>query len=241
MSDREPATGTSGARDTSPQATASDTSALLLHARGLQCSVAGRTIWHDVNLTLHAGERWVIRGPSGSGKTLLLRALAHLTALESGQITTGPALPGLGDIPRYRASVLYLAQRPALPEGSVQAALQAPYRLQVRRGRQFPADKLHAHLATLQLAPTFLDQATRGLSGGESQIVALLRALLVEPTVLLLDEPTASLDAQRTEIVETLVAQWLAQDPTRAYLWTSHDERQQQRVGDHILSLPGSS
>lgn len=69
----------------------------------------------------------------------------------------------------------------------------------------------------------------------------MLRALLLAPTLLLLDEPTASLDPARAAHVETLVARWLAQDPARACVWTSHDAAQLARVSDHRLTLEAAA
>ena len=77
---------------------------------------------------------------------------------------------------------------------------------------------------------SFLDKPVGELSGGESQLVALLRAVQLDPKVLLLDEPTASLDAEATAAVETLVADWQAESAgARAVVWVSHDTGQAER------------
>lgn len=199
--------------------------------------MAGRTLWRDLALTLHAGERVALAGASGSGKTLLLRTLAGLEPLQQGElIFQGRRLPEWS-MPAYRARVAYLPQRPALPEGSVEDALRAPFRFHVHRHREFRAGRARKLLARLGRGERFLQQRTEQLSGGELQIVTLLRALLIGPDVLLLDEPTASLDADAVAAVEALVIAWLHEDPQRASLWASHDRQQLQRVGDRVLTL----
>ena len=87
----------------------------------------------------------------------------------------------------------------------------------------------------------FLQQSTDRLSGGESQIVAMLRALLTAPDVLLLDEPTASLDAEAVAAIEKLIANWLKEKPDRGCVWTSHDRQQLERNSDRVLSLAPSA
>ena len=209
----------------------------LLAVRGLRCTFGARTLWHDLALDLRGGERWAITGPSGSGKTVLLRTLAGLVPSQAGEMRLDGQTFAACAPPAWRARMTYLAQRPALPEGTVEAALAEPYAWRVHRGKVFRRDEAARQLAGIGLGADFLARDTDRLSGGETQLVAVLRALLLAPTLLLLDEPTASLDPARTAHVEALVAHWLAQDPARACIWTSHDASQLARVSDHQLTL----
>ena len=213
----------------------------LLQARGLRFAIDDRILWQGLDLTLAPGERLAIAGPSGSGKTLLLRTLAALEPMQSGEITFQGRPLADWSMPAYRAHVVYLQQRPALPEGKVEAALQAPFRFQVHQHRRFPVEQARQLLQMLGRNGTFLQQRTERLSGGEAQIVAMLRALLTAPDVLLLDEPTASLDADAVAAIEKLIANWLQEMPERACVWTSHDRQQLERISDRVLSLaPGA-
>lgn len=209
----------------------------LLAAHGLACSVAGRELWRDIGLELHAGESLAVTGPSGTGKTLLLRTLAGLRSAERGQVWC--AGKPLADwwMPEFRAHVVYLAQRPALPDGNVREALAAPFALRVHRGQHFDEARAVHCCGELGLPPTFLEQATDDLSGGEMQVAALVRALLIEPSVLLLDEPTAALDPERTRRVEALLHTWRTGAPPRACIWVSHDAAQIERVSQRTLAL----
>ena len=227
---------------TSPDAPpAANAGAPLLVARGLRRTLDERVLWHDLALTLHAGERWAIAGASGTGKTVLLRTLAGLAPLESGELLLDDKPFRDWWPPAWRARVGYLPQRPALPEGSVEAALAAPFQLRVHRMKAYSAAAASRMLAAVGIKPEFLQKQTADLSGGEGQVAAVLRGLLVEPTILLLDEPTASLDPTRTQQVEALITAWLAGDPQRACAWTSHDPAQLARVSDHRLSLDGTT
>lgn len=199
--------------------------------------VGERWLWRDLDVTLRPGERLAVAGPSGSGKTLLLRALAGLDALDAGALLGrhDDALGPVHALPAHRAAVAYVAQRPAL-DGTVRDALAAPFAFGVYADRGFDEAEAARLLDTLGRGPDLLDADTATLSGGEAQTAGLVRALLVQPSVLLLDEPTAGLDPERAAAVEAAVEAFLAEGD-RAAVWTSHDATQLARVTDRRLDL----
>ena len=207
----------------------------LVSLRSAGRRVGERWVWRGLDLDVAPGERLAVRGPSGAGKTVLLRALAGLDALDEGDLLSegGP----VRSLPRHRAAVAYAAQRPALFDGTVEDNLRAPFDLAVRDGEAYDADRARALLARLGRSADLLGQSVDGLSGGEQQTIGLMRALLTDPTVLLLDEPTAGLDPDRAEAVERAVADFLAADARRAAVWTSHDAAQLDRVTERALDL----
>lgn len=198
----------------------------------------GLTLLQPTDFALYAGERAALTGPSGSGKSVFLRALALLDPLDGGTIRWhGHAVPR-GDIPRFRRHVAYLRQRPALLDGTVEDNLRYPYSLAVYREDRFDAARVNALFAASGRAADFLARPTSELSGGEAQIVALVRVLQLDPEVLLLDEPTASLDPDSAQAVEAMVSAWFASSPTtHATIWVSHDRAQAARVGNRKLTL----
>lgn len=209
----------------------------LLRASGLTRTVADRTLWRRLELELAPGERLAVSGASGTGKTLLMRTLAGLERIEAGDIHFMGRPMSAWRMPEYRSRLLLLAQRPALPDGEVEAALQAPFAFRAHRQRRFDRRRALSYLERAGRGEAFLARPTATLSGGEAQLAALLRALVLEPQVLLLDEPTASLDAAATAAVEALVSAWLEERADRAYLWTSHDAAQLDRVTSRAVRL----
>lgn len=217
-----------------------DPSEPLLTACGLGRRKGGGRDWllRGACIAIRPGDRLAVIGPSGAGKTLLLRALAMLDPLDEGFIQwRGRGVSG-NAVPAYRREVIYLHQRAALFEGSVEANLLYPFSFGVNRGRSFDKHGLLNLLGSIGRTASFLEKSSRDLSGGESQIVALLRALQIGPSILLLDEPTTSLDEGTTRAIEELLGQWLSEAPAhRAFLWVSHDSDQVRRVADHVLRM----
>ncbi len=197
-----------------------------------------RWLLDDVSLSLRPGDRVCVEGPSGSGKTLLLRAMVMLDPLDRGEVRWQGETVARQRIPSLRRQVMYMHQRPVLTGATVEAALREPYGLAVHRGASFDRNRVLAMLRRLGREAGFLDKSPADLSGGEGQIAALVRALQLEPSVLLLDEPTAALDPAATEAVEGFLARWAeAADGARAMVWVSHDAAQTRRVGDRVLRM----
>jgi putative ABC transport system ATP-binding protein len=192
----------------------------------------------DVSFALHRGDRLAVLGPSGAGKTVLLRALAMLDPLDAGEIHwQGHAVPGRA-VPSFRKQVIYLHQRPVLLDRTVEDNLRHPFMLKAHSDRRYDPERVVALLGCLNRNAAFLGKLTRDLSGGEAQIVALLRAVQLDPVVLLVDEPTASLDQATGHAVEGLLDRWLlAGHGERALVWVSHDREQAARVTGRRLFL----
>lgn len=208
----------------------------LLAATGLRrVSRAGRLLLDDAQLRLDCGEVVALGGPSGSGKTVLQRALALLDPVTAGRIELAGAEPHDSEVPGYRRHVSFVHQRPVLVPGTVEENLTLSFELGVNAGRLFPRARAIETLERLGRDETFLAAGTRDLSGGEGQIVAITRTLLPSPTILLLDEPTASLDPTTAASFEKLIGDWVRAESPRAVLWVTHDEAQAERVADRQL------
>ncbi|GHF63701.1 putative ABC transport system ATP-binding protein [Deinococcus metalli] len=212
---------------------------MLLSATDLRRTVADRVVWSGVELTVNPGDRVAVTGPSGSGKTLLLRTLAGLDPLETGEITLAGRPQAQWAMPAYRSQVMYLPQRPFVGTGTVLDELKRPFQFKVHAARRFEQDAAARWLTALH-RPDLLQLNASTLSGGEGQVLALVRALLLNPALLLLDEATASLDPETTHAAEALLAQWLIDGPERAVIWVTHDPVQRARVATRLLPVvPG--
>jgi len=163
------------------------------------------TILQDISCTIAAGEFVAIAGASGAGKTSLLRLLNGLISPTAGRIfLDGRELPAL-PILELRRQVVLVLQEPKLLEMTVAEALAYPLQLQ-----KLPAAVVQARLATwrdrLGIPDAWLDRREAQLSLGQRQVVAIARALVMEPRVLLLDEPTSALDVGTAERVLSVLA-----------------------------------
>lgn len=177
----------------------------------------------QVDFDLERGECVALTGPSGSGKTLLLRALADLDP-NAGRVALDGAARERLPAPRWRRLVGYLPV-----ESGWWADLV---------GDHFPDRQAAAELAgALGLPAKALDWPVARLSTGERQRLALARALIQAPKVLLLDEPTSGLDEQATERVEALLRARLAAGT--AILLATHDRVQAARMARRLLRLEG--
>lgn len=209
----------------------------VLKVEGLGRQIHDRWIWQEVSFELAAGDRLAVIGPSGTGKSLLLRALTGLDTPQAGRIYFNDRLLSDWSMPDYRAQVIYLQQRPALFEGTVEENLQSVYRFGVHRQKSYDRDRIVDYLKALNRSAQLLDRSSSTLSGGEAQIVAFLRALQLAPQLFLFDEPTTALDGEAVQQFEALVQLWQTEAPQRAYLWTSHNLEQVQRVSDRQFNL----
>lgn len=192
----------------------------------------------DVDLTIENGCRLAIVGPTGSGKTLLMRALACLDAIDGGELLW-QGQPIRGDaVPRFRQQAIYQHQRPALIEGTVEENLRLPFTFRAHREREFSRDAILSLFEQINRSESILERSSRDLSGGEAQIVALIRAIQLRPMMLLLDEPTAALDDESTRMIEQLVNGWFEESPSeRAFVWVSHNNEQVARVANRIMTM----
>jgi putative ABC transport system ATP-binding protein len=182
-------------------------------------------------ITAEVGEgATCIAGPSGAGKSTLLRLLNRLADPDRGRVLfRGRDVRGL-DVLGLRRDVCLVPQLPALVDGTVADNVALGPKLAGRR-----ADVPRA-LELAGLDPSFAGRDAGRLSVGEQQRVMVARALALEPAVLLLDEPTASLDAASRDAVEATLLD-LRERPGLSYVMVTHDPAQAERLAERVLRL----
>ena len=197
-------------------------------------STENRTLISGASGTLLAGQVTVLTGASGSGKSVLLRVLAGLLPMSTGDIILRSPTVSNSDVYHHihetayldwRTQVALLAQHPQLLDGSVLDNLKMPYNLYAHQSQTFDIDWHIDQLAQLGRGAAFLQQNAHYLSGGERQLVNTLRLLQLSPRVLLLDEPTAALDIDTSAQLVSLLMNWLQADRQRTLLWVTHDTK----------------
>ena len=191
----------------------------LLSVGGLGVNLGDRWLLRNVDVTVSAGDRLCLVGRNGAGKSTLMKFMAGLTESDEGERWVAPG-----------ASISYLPQAPKLPGGMTIASV-------VMNGTgsdgHFIAEqhRAEAMLTRFDMDPGMM---TDGLSGGESRRVALARALVKEPEVLLMDEPTNHLDLPTITWMEEML---LARGG--AMIIISHDRAFLRRIGNGTLWIEG--
>lgn len=201
-----------------------------LVVRELAAGPRGRALLRGISFTLGPRERVALGGPSGIGKTTVLRAIALLDDPIEGELSLDGQTPEALGVVRWRRRVVLVSQRAVFFGGTVAEELARPF---TYAASDAPLDRERARgmLAALELASAW-ERPAAELSEGERQRVALVRALLLRPSVLLLDEPTSALDPASTEKVEALLAESEA-----AIVLVSHAASQRERLGARAIEL----
>jgi len=172
---------------------------------------------------VRAGECIAIQGPSGAGKSVLLRMLADLDPHDGTALLDGRSAASM-PAPAWRAAVVYQPAEPAWWEDTARAHFTG-----------VDPGVVEGTLAALGLAASVLDTDIDRLSTGERQRLALVRSLARRPRVLLLDEPTASLDPASVGRAEALLAGCLAEG--MAVLVVTHAAEQARRLAHRVFHL----
>ena len=213
----------------------------VLTVRGLSKTYSQRRWWggtvpgiralHDINFTVARGRTLAVVGPSGSGKTTLARCLAGLEQPEAGEIQFAGA----------PVEIQLIFQQPAAslnPRFSAAEVVEEPLVIQRRGSKPERRDRAALALERVGLSRTILCRRSHQLSGGERQRLAIARALIVEPKLIVLDESLSGLDIRLQEHIARLLAD-LQSRLGISYILITHDLGLASRLAAEIAVLDG--
>jgi putative ABC transport system ATP-binding protein len=195
----------------------------------------------QVSGQVEPGQLLMVRGPSGSGKSTLLKILARLIRPETGEVyfhdRDWRSIAPL----EWRQRVQYVSQQPVMFEGKVIDNMLLPYKLNQNKSLAgYNLDKIKEFFNELDLGENLLKQDAQTLSGGQAARVAIIRALMVKPDLLLLDEPTAYLDGGSSQKVNRLMQEWVGQGEHAIIEVSHHDQNVDELPGSKTLTInPG--
>ena len=214
----------------------------VVRIRDLELRRGARTVLAGVSLDVARGEIVALMGASGSGKTTLLRTMAGLEPFEAGQVDVegvvlgdGAAVPSTLKALRVKVGMVFQFHCLFEHMTALQNVWLAPVHVHAaaRPGAEQAARALLAQLGVEHRAQAL----PRELSGGEAQRVAIARALAIDPPVLLMDEPTASLDPKRRDELGDILRSLVARG--RTLIVSTHDEDFSTEVATRIVRLDG--
>jgi len=205
----------------------------LIEVTGLNHRYGERAILENINLNVDRGEVFTLIGPTGAGKTTLLRIIDLLEVPGAGEIYfDGRCIPRSGKQRlEIRRRMSFIHQKPQVFNLSVYDNVACGLRWRGEEKNRI--DGKVDHILEMIGLEGYKNRNARTLSGGEAQRVALARSLVLEPEVLLLDEPTANLDPVSTAKIEQLIS-YIARQRNTTMIMATHDMSQGQQLADRM-------
>ncbi len=196
-------------------------------------------VFEGLDLSVREGEFILVKGPSGAGKSTLLRLICRLNKPLAGTILfQGKDIAAIPPA-RLRSAVIYVQQTPQMIDASVSHNLLLPFSFASNASKKRPKmEELQAMLREFYLDGVTLEHSALKLSVGQKQRLAIMRALLQEPVLLLLDEPTSALDKESAAMVFAIMER-LNFAEGRTLITVTHLDYTPETVHTRICTLSG--
>lgn len=205
----------------------------ILKIENLNLEIGTVKILKDISFTVQKKEIIALLGPSGSGKSSLLKSINMLNTPSCGQIKYHN-----NDIQEIspmalRKKIGYVLQKPTLFGNDVRENLKYPCEL---HQKVFDINLVEFYLKKVNLKPDILEKKPNELSGGEQQRISLVRTLLLEPEIILLDEVTSALDEDNTLLIEELI-KYENENNELTVIFISHNNEQAKRLAQKVIYM----
>ncbi len=204
----------------------------LIEIKNINYKVEDKQILSNIYLNIEKGDFISLVGPSGSGKSTFLKILADLISPSDGEIIYNKKKYSDYNPLDLRKEIAYIRQSPYLFENTVKENIEFPYLI---RKKSMDMDRVKKLFSDFKMPLSYLDRDVENLSGGEKQRLSIIRSLIFEPKVLLLDEITSSLDVKNVGIVEEVIKN--LNDEEKTIVWVTHSPEQSKKYANKICKL----
>ena len=227
-------------RNTAPTAHEHDAQQALIEVRSLHVTFGRQRVLRDINLHVPRGQTLAIIGESGCGKTVLMKTIIALVRPTRGTVLfDGSDMFALREreLSQQRTRFGFVFQGAALFDSmTVFQNVAFPLKEHTRKSLEEITSMVHARIREVGLPLSVLEKKPAELSGGMRKRVGLARALILEPEVMLYDEPTTGLDPIMSDVINELILRTRRRHPVTSILVT-HDMRTAHKVADRIVML----
>lgn len=201
--------------------------------RGVTKMYGNHTAVNDLSFSIQEGEFFTILGPSGCGKTTLLRMIAGFNTIEKGEICFDDRV--INDIPAYQRNIGMVFQNYAIfPHMTIQK--NVAYGLKARKLPKQKIEQLVDEMLDMMQIKQYKNRDPSQLSGGQQQRIALARALVIRPTILLMDEPLSNLDA-KLRIQMRIAIKKIQKEMNITTIYVTHDQEEALSMSDRIAVM----
>ncbi|MBC8063091.1 MAG: ATP-binding cassette domain-containing protein [Clostridiaceae bacterium] len=204
----------------------------LLELKKVSYISKGKYILKDISLKIKKGDFISVVGASGSGKSTLFKICSHLLSQSEGEIVYKNKNADEYDPIKFRKEISYCFQTPYLFGDKVIDNILFPF---IIRNKEIDMSRVKELFFLFNLSEDFLNMQVENLSGGEKQRIALIRALLFEPVILLLDEITSALDSENVFLVENVIQ--ALNNKGMTIMWITHNKEQSKKYANKLLVL----
>lgn len=173
----------------------------MIKLKSITFSDADKVVLNGIDLLLKPQQKIVLTGPSGSGKSSILKVIVGAMIPQVGIYEFEKTPVDAGNIHIVRNKIAFVGQEPILGADKVEDAIYLPFRYRQNRNLKPELETVYALMKRLSLDPEILKQEVSKLSGGEKQRLAIIRALLLNKKIFLLDEVTSALDSVSKQAV----------------------------------------